>query len=133
MLNLEEKIEEIRRQPDHIRLRWVWGSVLLSMLIIFIIWIFSINLMFKNSKNEVSPGTEDLVSELKDQTSQIKEQAKSLKATTEGISKTITTENTATLQEKANPKTQTTTEKTTTDLTPVAPPSQNTNLENSPQ
>jgi uncharacterized protein YlxW (UPF0749 family) len=41
-MNLSEKIEEIRQKPEHIRLRYVWFLVALSMTFIFIIWIFSL-------------------------------------------------------------------------------------------
>lgn len=118
-MKLEEKIENIRKQPDHIRLRWVWGSVLVSMLIIFIIWIFSINLMFKNGKNDLPQNTDVLVSDLKDQTNQIKEQAKTLKAGTEGVSQAITNGSISSLQEEATLN--------------ATQSSQYTNLESSPQ
>ncbi len=121
-MKLEEKIEAIRRQPDHIRLRWVWGSVLLSMLIIFIIWIFSINLMFKNGSNELPQNTDNLVSDLKDQTSQIKEQAKSLKDSTKNLSQTIKTEGISASKENTTQR--------TTDLNPSTQSSQYTNLGN---
>ncbi len=121
-MKLEEKIEAIRRQPDHIRLRWVWGSVLLSMLLIFIIWIFSINLMLKNGKDELPENTDSLVSDLKDQTNQIKEQAKSLKDSTENLSQTIKTEGISASKEN--------TAQHTTDLNPSTQSAQYTNLEN---
>lgn len=47
-MNIGEKITEINKQPQHIRMRWVWGSVTVSMLIILVIWIFSLIAMFKN-------------------------------------------------------------------------------------
>jgi hypothetical protein len=124
-MRLEEKIEAIRRQPDQVRLRWVWGSVIISMLIIFIIWLFSINLMFKNGNNETPQPTDKLVSDLKDQTSQIKEQAKSLKATTESLSQPNQAEGVSTSQE--NPVQR------KTDLAPSAQSSQYTELENTPE
>lgn len=41
-MNLSEKIEEIKRQPEHIRLRYVWFFVAISMVAVVSIWIFSI-------------------------------------------------------------------------------------------
>ena len=64
-MNITKKIEEIRLQPDHIKLRWVLGSVLVSMLIILAIWIFSITLMFKGREDQ-SP--DKFISDLKKQT-----------------------------------------------------------------
>lgn len=40
-MNINDKIEEIRNKPEHIKIRYVWGSVAISMIIIIIIWIFS--------------------------------------------------------------------------------------------
>ncbi len=58
-MNISEKIAQIRKQPEHIRLRWVWGSVAVSMFFIITIWIFSITLIFKEgtAKNEKSTDT----------------------------------------------------------------------------
>ena len=42
MVNLTEKLENIRRKPEHIRLRYVWALVAISMFFIIIIWFFSL-------------------------------------------------------------------------------------------
>lgn len=42
MERLIEKIEAIRREPEHIRMRYVMLSVLVSMVLVLILWIFSI-------------------------------------------------------------------------------------------
>jgi hypothetical protein len=42
MERLIEKIEAIRREPEHIRMRYVMISVLISMFLILLLWIFSI-------------------------------------------------------------------------------------------
>lgn len=41
-MDISKKIEEIRQKPEHIRIRYVWGSVAVSMVMIVIIWIFSL-------------------------------------------------------------------------------------------
>ncbi len=71
-MNIAEKIKEIRMQPEHIRLRWVWGSVTISMLFIFIIWFFSITVMFKNETKNSPQNSDGLVSDLKSQLEGIK-------------------------------------------------------------
>ncbi len=38
-MKILEKIEEIKRQPEHIRLRWVWGMTVVCMLGIILLWI----------------------------------------------------------------------------------------------
>jgi len=42
-LTIEEKqkLEEIKSKPEHIRIRYVWFSVIVSMVFIVIIWFFS--------------------------------------------------------------------------------------------
>jgi len=50
-VDLNNKIEEIRQKPEHIRLRYVWGGVAISMFFIVIIWVFSLN----ESMNKVKP------------------------------------------------------------------------------
>lgn len=46
--NINKKIEEIREKPEHIRMRYVWGCVIVSMLFIFLIWIFSVKENFSS-------------------------------------------------------------------------------------
>jgi hypothetical protein len=42
-MNLYEKIEEIRAKPEHIRVRYVWAMVAISMFFVLLIWAFSIS------------------------------------------------------------------------------------------
>lgn len=67
-MNISEKIEEIRQKPEHIRLRYVWFLVILSMTFIFIIWIFSLKSQPASApviqENIISP---DLTEELQSQ------------------------------------------------------------------
>ncbi len=48
-MSISDKIEEIRKKPEHIRLRYVWAGVAVVMFFIIIIWIFSLQEAFKNS------------------------------------------------------------------------------------
>lgn len=41
-MDLERKIEEIRRQPEHIKNRYVYVSVAISMFFILLLWFFSL-------------------------------------------------------------------------------------------
>jgi len=59
-MNINRKIEEIRRKPEHIRMRYVWGAVAIAMFFIIIIWLFSLQETFKSTVPEESPsGTEN--------------------------------------------------------------------------
>ncbi len=40
-MGLFEVIEEIRKKPEHIRMRYVWSLVGVSMILVLIIWYFS--------------------------------------------------------------------------------------------
>jgi len=46
--SLNEKIENIRQKPEHIRMRYVWFWVAFSMIFIFLIWIFSVKENFRS-------------------------------------------------------------------------------------
>jgi len=75
-MNLQKKIEEIRQMPEHIRLRYVWGCVAVSMVVVFAVWIFSITAMFR--KNNPTETTLDTTA-IQEQLQNIKEQSNSLK------------------------------------------------------
>jgi hypothetical protein len=67
-MNLNEKIEDIRRKPEHIRLRYVWFLVAFCMTFVLIIWIFSLKSQPVSAptveNNIISP---DLTNELQSQ------------------------------------------------------------------
>lgn len=52
-LGIWEKIEWVRRQPEHIRMRYVLGSLFVSMLFIFGIWLLSLVESFHNISKDV--------------------------------------------------------------------------------
>lgn len=76
-MNIHKKFEEIKRSPEHIRLRWVWGLVAISMLFIFFIWLFSLQAMFKKDELRSSKNNQNM----EDSLNKIKESAPSLKDT----------------------------------------------------
>ena len=76
-MNISQKIAEMRQQPEHVRMRYVWISVSISMLIIVAIWIFSIGLMFKKDKTKTDQVT-DPATDIAKQLQDIKQQAPSL-------------------------------------------------------
>ena len=51
-MNIFNKIDEIRRQPDHIRLRWAWGLTAVGMFFIVIIWMISFSAQISSLKSE---------------------------------------------------------------------------------
>jgi hypothetical protein len=77
-MNILEKIEAIRRQPEHVRVRYVWMCVAVSMFIILILWFFSIASMFAEEKNNPDQQNTGIVPDMQQQLQTIKEQAPSL-------------------------------------------------------
>lgn len=59
MLNIEKKIEEIRQKPEHIRLRYTWGMVAVSMVAVLTIWFVSIKVNFANFDDNIGSTVND--------------------------------------------------------------------------
>lgn len=55
-MNITDKIEEIRRKPEHERVRYVWAMVSVSMIFIIFIWFFSFKSVLK-SDNKINSGS----------------------------------------------------------------------------
>jgi hypothetical protein len=51
-MNISKKIERIRQQPEHVRLKYVWLSVAACMLVVILVWILSTKAAFQ--KDDVS-------------------------------------------------------------------------------
>ncbi|MEN8252679.1 MAG: hypothetical protein ABFQ53_03805 [Patescibacteria group bacterium] len=68
---LEQKVEEVRRKPEHIRVRYVWGSVIIIMLIIIFIWLVSMKTSFSQLNNDTE--TQSSIKEFQKQISEIQE------------------------------------------------------------
>ena len=77
-MNIQEKIAQIRLEPEHVRLRWVWVSVAISMLFVLAVWIFSIGSLFQGEKN-TSSSEDSSAQSITDQLSDLKKQAPSIK------------------------------------------------------
>lgn len=78
-MDINKKIEEIRQKPEHIRIRYVWGMVAISMLFIIIIWLFSIDDLLKESKIQVNSQQFPDIKENIDQIKSIQSAAPSIK------------------------------------------------------
>lgn len=78
-MGIYDKLEEIRKKPEHIRLRYVWLMVAISMAFILIIWIISL----KSEQETTAPAMEGIdTSNITEQFNQGKE---SLQNVTEGF------------------------------------------------
>lgn len=64
------KVEEIRKKPEHIRMRYVWFFVAVSMLFVIIIWIFSLVTSQQNTRTDSTnsdPFNSDIFDQFGDQ------------------------------------------------------------------
>ena len=86
-MGLYKKIEGIRQKPEHIRMRFVWAMVTISMLLVIMIWFFSLkNEQQKDALIPADLGNSDIVN-------QLKEQKDSLQNATQGFSNAIQQQN----------------------------------------
>lgn len=50
---IETKVKEIRKEPEHIRVRYVWGAVIISMSVVVFIWLISMRVNFLQINQDV--------------------------------------------------------------------------------
>ena len=79
-MGIQNKIEEIRRKPEYIRLRYVWALTIIFTLCIVIIWAFS----FKAQNNEtkmpaISEEQKNILDEFGQQKESLKDAAGEMK------------------------------------------------------
>ena len=65
-MDLQEKIEKIRQKPEHVRMRYVWGGVVLGMSVAVIVWLFSLSESFR-AVTEQNQDEQGALSDLKGQ------------------------------------------------------------------
>jgi hypothetical protein len=78
-MDINRKIEEIRQKPEHIRLRYIWGLVSISMLFVIIIWVLSIKESAKNLRSDNNVNLPDFSQSL-EEIGSIKDSAPSIDA-----------------------------------------------------
>lgn len=47
---IEKKVKEIHKQPEHIRMRYMWLSLSIAMTFVVIIWLMSIRINFNKAR-----------------------------------------------------------------------------------
>ena len=52
MDSIFNKIDEIRKKPDYIRLRWAWGLTGFAMIFVLVIWVISFSAQIKSDNEE---------------------------------------------------------------------------------
>jgi len=85
-MSIQRKIEEIRRQPEHVRMRYVWIFTAVSMAFVVAIWVFSLAAptnQERESTEEIIPG--EILEGLKEETDSLREAAKNAKGAMEKV------------------------------------------------
>lgn len=77
-MNILEKIEKMQAEPEHVRIRYVWISVAISMVFIVAIWIFSIGSLFQEDEKNAEQQASSTAS-ISEQLENLKQQAPSMK------------------------------------------------------
>jgi hypothetical protein len=79
-MDIQKKIEEIRRKPEYIRLRWTWGLTAICALFVVIIWILSIRIQTgKTEEKSLTNDQKNLIDEFSQQKKSIQDAAGQLK------------------------------------------------------
>ena len=65
-MSIFDKIEEIRGESEHIRLRWAWGMTIIAMVAVVIIWMISFTAQ-KTEDNDDTRVNNELIQGLSDQ------------------------------------------------------------------
>lgn len=81
-MSISSKIEQIRRQPENIRLRWVWGLTATFMALILLIWLLNIKSQPLNTPGNLLPENEVFSSQFNQEKKSITEAMEKLKETT---------------------------------------------------
>lgn len=84
-MDIAKKIEEIKSKPEHIRLRYVWFFVFLSMILVLFIWFFSMKMQMMQFTGSNSNITTDLGTTMND----FNKQSEALKNTVENTKKSL--------------------------------------------
>ena len=95
-MNIERKIEEIRRQPEHIKLRYIYALMAISLVFVLLIWFFS---FFAGTKKEDSAQklkNQAILNDFELQKKSLEDATKETKKSLDDLNKAFTPENTPT-------------------------------------
>ncbi len=89
MVDIFKKIDEIRKKPEHIRMRYVWTMVTIFAFLIFLIWMISLKSSLSNFDQK--PVEESVVK--KEIIENLKESGKALNEVKKGMDSAKAAEN----------------------------------------
>jgi hypothetical protein len=79
-MSIQKKIEEIRQQPENVRLRWIWGLTLFFTFCVVLIWGIALKVQNELAKEEkaLTPQEESFLNEFQVQKRSLEEVTKGL-------------------------------------------------------
>lgn len=80
-MGIAEKLEEIRKQPEHIRMRYLLACVFVCMVFVFFLWIVSLRQNFENMKNGNGAQKVTVPEDLQKAVKEMEQQSKEIKDT----------------------------------------------------
>jgi hypothetical protein len=80
-MSIQDKINDIRRKPEHIRMRYVLGCTAFSMIFVLAIWVFSLISGRSGADNDPDPSQAELFQNLTDQKKSMEAAAGQMKDT----------------------------------------------------
>lgn len=86
-MNIQRKIEEIRQKPEHIRLRYTYAAVAVSMFFILILWFFSLSENIR--KTRVDMNKQNVFDQAGSQKKSLKEATDNIKSSLDNINNTL--------------------------------------------
>jgi hypothetical protein len=80
-MNISNKVEEIRRQPESVRLRWAWSLTAVSMLAVLFVWFLSVKIqgLDQEKKELTTPEQQAFLDEFQTQKKSLGETAEEFK------------------------------------------------------
>ena len=79
-MNISDKLKEIKKQPEHVRLRWAWGLAAAITFFVAVIWLVSLNFQKqKKSDFRLTGQQKNFINEFQDQAESLKDATDQLK------------------------------------------------------
>jgi len=88
-MDILTKIEEIRRQPEHIRLRWAWGLTAVFTSGIILLWLILLKGQTADFSQGLQPDNSNLSTEFDQQKKSIKDVVGQMNSAAEGVSQQV--------------------------------------------
>lgn len=84
-MNIWDKIEEIRQKPEHIRMRYVWGMVAISMIFVISLWFLSILSQKTDTSSNAVPAADETMQAIGQSQQEIQDDVSGMKKSLEQI------------------------------------------------